>query len=188
MSSPLRIGGVPEHFNYPWKIAKSLDNNNTFVFVEQKLGTGEMINNLKNKNLDIIIALTEGIITDIINGSNIKCIGTYVETPLCWAISTSKNSKINSIDELKDKKFGISRFQSGSHLMTYVLANQRGWNINDISFEVKGNFKNLRDSLNDNTTDAFMWETFTTKPFHDSQEIKRLGDVCRLDSFFIILL
>ena len=26
-------------------------------------------------------------------------------------------------------------------------------------------------------TDVFMWETFTTKPFHDSGEVKRVGDI-----------
>ena len=26
----------------------------------------------------------------------------------------------------------------------------------------------LRDGVNDNSTAAFLWETFTTKPFHDS--------------------
>ena len=60
--------------------------------------------------------------------------------------------------------------------MAYVLANQRGWKLPN-KFEVKGNFENLRNSVNDKSTDAFMWETFTTKPFYDSGEIRRLGDI-----------
>ena len=32
-------------------------------------------------------------------------------------------------------------------------------------------------SVNANTTQAFMWETFTTKPYHDSGECSRLGDI-----------
>eukprot|EP00696_Hemimastix_kukwesjijk_P011466 gnl/Hemi2/243_TR64_c0_g1_i1.p1 gnl/Hemi2/243_TR64_c0_g1~~gnl/Hemi2/243_TR64_c0_g1_i1.p1 ORF type:complete len:508 (-),score=126.05 gnl/Hemi2/243_TR64_c0_g1_i1:19-1362(-) len=35
----------------------------------------------------------------------------------------------------------------------------------------------MRQSVNDGSSDAFMWETFTTKPFHDSGEVKRVGDV-----------
>jgi hypothetical protein len=48
--------------------------------------------------------------------------------------------------------------------MAFVLAMQRGWNPQtDISFEIKGSFENLRNGVNDNSTAAFMWETFTTK-------------------------
>ena len=31
--------------------------------------------------------------------------------------------------------------------------------------------------MNANETQAFMWETFTTKPYHDSGECTRLGDI-----------
>lgn len=113
-----------------------------------------------------------------------RLIGTYVESPLCWAISVGKEANVTSVEDLKSKKFGISRVQSGSHLMAYVLANQRGWN-EDLTFEVKGSFENLRNSVNDKSTDAFMWETFTTKPFHDSGEIKRIGEV--YDTFCVLL-
>ena len=33
----------------------------------------------------------------------------------------------------------------------------------------------LRASVNDGSTDAFMWETFMTKPYHDSGVSKRNG-------------
>jgi len=38
-----------------------------------------------------------------------KIVGTYVETPLCWAISTGPNRKIDGAEELKGKKIGVSR-------------------------------------------------------------------------------
>lgn len=64
--------------------------------------------------------------------------------------------------------------------MAYVLAESRGWLKKDeapFEFTVLDNFKNMRDKVNDGTCDYFMWETFTTKPYHDSGEIKRIGQI-----------
>jgi hypothetical protein len=62
--------------------------------------------------------------------------------------------------------------------MTCVLASQRGWNPQtDVKFITKGDFTNLRASVNDGSSSAFMWETFTTKPYHDSGEIRRIGEI-----------
>ena len=49
--------------------------------------------------------------------------------------------------------------------------------VDKLNFEIKGNFQQLRDGVNDGSTDAFMWETFTTKPYHDSGEVSRVGDI-----------
>lgn len=38
------------------------------MFKEQKLGTGAMISSAKAGELDVIIALTEGLVADIANG------------------------------------------------------------------------------------------------------------------------
>eukprot|EP01120_Amphizonella_sp_Union-15-10_P012362 TRINITY_DN5475_c0_g1_i1.p1 TRINITY_DN5475_c0_g1~~TRINITY_DN5475_c0_g1_i1.p1 ORF type:complete len:571 (+),score=91.23 TRINITY_DN5475_c0_g1_i1:42-1754(+) len=182
MTETIRVGGVPEHFNYPWHIAIErgiFEKHNVKVeWVEQKCGTGAMITALKDSQIDIIIALTEGLVSDICQGSELRIISSYVNTPLCWAISTGKNSKFNAVEDLKGQKFGISRLTSGSHLMLYALALERSWDPQkDIFFEIKGDFKSLRDGVNDNSTAAFLWETFTTKPFHDSGEIRRIGDI-----------
>ena len=76
------------------------------------------------------------------------------------------------MDDLKRGCFSVSRPNSGSHLMAYVLASQHGWDPQTLRFETKGSFQNLRDSVNDGSSDAFMWEIFTTKPFHDSGEVR----------------
>jgi hypothetical protein len=71
-------------------------------------------------------ALTDPLISGIANGSKAyKLVGTYVTTPLNWcvtltetfgnlsqssrAVITGKNSKYNSITDLKDTTIGISR-------------------------------------------------------------------------------
>eukprot|EP00475_Leptophrys_vorax_P003346 TRINITY_DN11965_c0_g1_i2.p1 TRINITY_DN11965_c0_g1~~TRINITY_DN11965_c0_g1_i2.p1 ORF type:complete len:254 (+),score=73.72 TRINITY_DN11965_c0_g1_i2:81-842(+) len=181
------VAGVPEHFNYPWQIALGLTPNSTtslfgselrIRFQEVPEGTGALIEGLKSGKWHIALALTEGLVKDIANGSDLRLLGTYVESPLCWAITAGKDSELKSDDDLKGKKIGISRFTSGSHLMACVLAMQKGWNFEtDLEFVVNNNFKKLRDSVNDGSSDAFMWETFMTKPYHDSGEVKRIGQI-----------
>lgn len=102
--------------------------------------------------------------------------------PLCWAISAAGErsaaaKKIKSVADLENGTIGVSRMTSGSHLMATVLASQRGWSVPGLKFLVKGNFQNLRDGVNDGSADAFLWETFTSKPYHDSGECSRVGDI-----------
>jgi ABC-type nitrate/sulfonate/bicarbonate transport system substrate-binding protein len=147
----IRIGGVPEHFNYPLHMVKDLGldtkNGVNLVFAEQACGTGQMITNLKSKSVDLIVALTEGITADIAKGgSDVRILGTYVASPLCWAISGSgdESSGPKDVAGMRGKTFGISRPGSGSQLMAYVLALERGWNPQeDVKFQVVGNFQQV---------------------------------------------
>lgn len=178
----VRVGGVPEHFNYPIKLAqqkKFFEKHGVEVeWVVMKCGTGQMIEALKAGEVDMIIALTEGLVKDIAQGSDLRLLATYVESPLCWSVSAGRNAAAESIEDLKGGTFGISRYTSGSHLMAYTLAMQQGWDPQaDLAFQVEGSFKNLRNGVNGGTSDAFMWETFTTKPYHDSGEVKRVGEI-----------
>jgi len=38
-------------------------------------------------------------------------------------------------------------------------------------------FAKLRDAVNDETADFFMWEHFTSKRYYDNSEIKRIGEI-----------
>lgn len=48
----LRVGGVPEHFNYPWHLAQErglfLKHGVIVHWVEQKEGTGQMIKSVRS--------------------------------------------------------------------------------------------------------------------------------------------
>ena len=183
----VRIGGVPEHFNYPFKMAQEkglYEKHGVNVeWVVQKCGTGAMIAAIKKGEIDMCVALTEGIVADSTKSSSsssdrLKILGTYVKSPLCWAISVGADSKYKSVDDLRGTTFAISRYGSGSHLMAFVLAMQRGWDKEFWpKFKVIGSFEKLRASVNSGETSAFMWETFTTKPYHDSGEVRRVGDI-----------
>ena len=118
----LKIGGVPEHFNYPWYLA--LKNKE---FTQQGInlrwkdfpgGTGDMCQALRSGETDIAIILTEGIIKDIIDGNPSKILQTYVNTPLIWGIHVAENSTFQNIGDLEGKRIAISRYGSGCLLYT----------------------------------------------------------------------
>lgn len=176
----LKVGGVPEHFNYPWYI--TLKNKE---YTKQGInlrwqdfpgGTGAMCKALREKEIDIAIVLTEGIIKDIINGNPSKIIQTYVKSPLIWGIHVGAQSKFKTIDDLEHATVAISRFGSGSHLMAIVNAYNNGWNLDKLQFKVVKNLQGGIDALTNGDADYFMWEHFTTKPLVDDGTFRRLGD------------
>ena len=79
-------------------------------------GTGHMITSLQSNEIDMGIGLTEGWIAGLGRAAaeqkdaGFKLVGTYVETPLCWAISTGVNrDDLHEVQQLKGKKMGVSR-------------------------------------------------------------------------------
>ncbi|MEE9374686.1 MAG: uracil-DNA glycosylase, partial [Saprospiraceae bacterium] len=139
-------------------------------------GTGQMTNALRNGEIDACILLTEGIIKDIINGSRCKIISGYVNTPLIWGVHTGAKNKLTHQTEIYDKQYAISRFGSGSHLMAIVDATINGKNITQAQFNIINNLEGSIQSLVSLTTDVFYWEKYTTKPYVDSGELRRLGE------------
>ena len=65
----LRIGGVPEHFNYPWyltlKAKKHQQSGINLRWIDFDGGTGAMIEGLTNKTIDLGVVLTEGVVKAI---------------------------------------------------------------------------------------------------------------------------
>ncbi|KAF9468015.1 hypothetical protein BDZ94DRAFT_1287324 [Collybia nuda] len=175
---PLRVGYVREHFSSPLLQFAEIDAGRTIVLVECPSGTGQLISRLTNDDIDIAIALTDPLISGIANGSKAyKLVGSYVSTPLNWAVITGKESKYQSISDLKDTTIGISRQGSGSQTMAYVMALQQGWPTDNLKFKINNDIRGLINSVNDNSTSAFMWEWFTTKPFLDAGEVRFIGSV-----------
>lgn len=175
----IRVGGVPEHFNMPWHWAMEQG-----LFKEKGLdvswqdfpgGTGAMNRALRQQEIDIALVLTEGIVTDIINGNPSKLVQFYVNSPLVWGIHVPANSDIQHLDDLKKRPFAISRKGSGSHLMASILAQDLGWEPDDLIFEVVGNLTGARKAMAEGTAFGFLWEKFTTKPYVDNGEFRRIG-------------
>ena len=176
----LKVGGVPEHFNYPWYITlKNKEYTKKGInlrWTDYPGGTGQMCKALRSGDVDIAIVLTEGIIKDIINGNPSKITQVFVKSPLIWGIHVGAKSKFKTIKDLEHATVAISRFGSGSHLMAIVNAYNNGWNIDKLKFKVVGNLQGGIDALTNGEADYFMWEHFTTKPLVDNGTFRRLGD------------
>ncbi|TMM31153.1 ABC transporter substrate-binding protein [Polaribacter aestuariivivens] len=176
----LKIGGVPEHFNYPWyltlKNKEYTKENINLRWQDYPGGTGQMCKALRNGTVDIALVLTEGIIKDIAAGNPSKIVQTYVKTPLIWGIHVGAKSSFKKIEDLEKATIAISRFGSGSHLMAIVNAYNQGWNINELKFKVVGNLQGGIDALTNGEADYFMWEHFTTKPLVDDGTFRRVDN------------
>ncbi|KAL2159058.1 hypothetical protein VTH06DRAFT_2817 [Thermothelomyces fergusii] len=203
MSSPrLRVGFVPEHFSTPIHFAQKhygLDAE----LIPFPSGTGHMITALRAGEIDVGIGLTESWVAGLGQAQEAgdadggyRLIGTYVETPLCWAISTgTERAEFQTVDSLRGRCIGVSRLGSGSHVMGYVLAKQRGWLVPPggaspddqqaspypphayRKIEILHTFENLRKAVNTGSIDFFMWEYFTSKRYYDKGEIRKIGEI-----------
>ena len=176
----LKVGGVPEHFNYPWyltlKNKEYTKENINLRWQDYPGGTGQMCKALRNGTVDIAIVLTEGIIKDISEGNPSKIVQTFVKTPLIWGIHVSANSAFKTISDLEHATIAISRFGSGSHLMAIVNAHNQGWDVSKLKFKVIGNLEGGINAITSGEADYFMWEHFTTKPLVDEGTFRRIDD------------
>ena len=174
----IKIVGVPEHFNLPWHLC--LENkefaaaNIDLQWTNIPEGTGKMCQMLRNKETDIAVILTEGIIKDIVAGNDCSIVQVYVQSPLVWGIHVDANSKYETISELENTKIAISRLGSGSQLMAYVNAKNEGWSTDDLTFEIVNTIDGAVASLQAGKSDYFMWERFMTKPLVDAGILRKL--------------
>ena len=177
----VRIGGVPEHFNYAWYLALKQghfkEHNIDVRWKDYFGGSGQMTKALRENEIDMAVILTEGIIKVITEGNPSKIVQIFVESPLIWGIHVAQDSTYKNLSELKGQKAAISRYGSGSHLMAYVNALKLKWNTaSDLQFEVVKDLDGAVESLSRKEADYFMWEKFTTKPLVDEKIFRRLGD------------
>lgn len=174
----LRIGGVPEHFNYPWYFAIENSTFNRFglevEWVDVKGGSGAMTKMLEEGELDLALVLTEGIIKHITKGGKARIIQQFVKSPLIWGVHSSL-----SFDQSKgfeNARFARSRAGSGSHIMAYVHAEQRGYIITEDNFITVGNIEGAIEAFKNNEADILLWEKFMTQPYVQSKKAKRVDE------------
>lgn len=176
-----KIGGVPEHFNLPWRLAIEEGRLNhldvDMHWSDMSGGTGQMIKGLQAGTLDIAVLLTEGITKSILEGLDAKILSVYVKTPLRWGIHVPFNSEMKQAEDIKGQKFAISREGSGSHLMAYVNSFQKGWNTNELQFNIVGDVYGGLWALENDEAGVFLWEKYTTHPFVESEKCKCIGEV-----------
>ena len=176
----VKIAGVPEHFNLPWLMAieeGAFENRGiNLVWKDVPEGTGKMSELLATEQTDLAIVLTEGIVKSIIEGNTVKIVQEYIGTPLQWGIHVAADSKFQNVEDLQNATVAISRYGSGSHLMSFVNAKSNGWDTSSLNFQVVNTLDGAIEALKLGKADYFMWEHFTTKPIVDSGIFRRIAD------------
>ncbi len=176
-AAPLRLGGVPEHFNYPWHLAMASEDLTglDLTWEDQFGGTGEMVAKLAAGELDVVSILTEGTVAAIADGLEATIIQVYVASPLRWGIYVPAGSAIETEEELEGARIAISRFGSGSHLMAYIQADENGWAIDRDQFVVVGGLDGAVESFAAGTSDLFLWDQYMTRPLVDAGAFRQVG-------------
>lgn len=176
----MRIGGVPEHFNWPWQqaIMEALFGD---LGVEVKWrdypgGSGAMSQALEAQELDLALLLTEGAVTAIANGARHRIVSWYTRSPLVWGIHVPAVSSFASVEDIESARYAISRYGSGSHLMCYAHAQTRGWDTNALAFELVGNLDGAVAAFANGAADVFFWEKYMTKPLVEAGVFRRVGE------------
>lgn len=146
------------------------------VWTDIPEGTGRMSQMLIEGETDLAVILTEGITKSIVEGNPSRIIQEYIGSPLLWGIHVAQSSEFRTVESLKGQTAAISRFGSGSHLMSYLLAGENNWNTLDLKFEIVDNMDGAVKALKQGTADYFLWERFTTKPLVDAGIFRRLDD------------
>lgn len=177
----LRVGGVPEHYNLPWHLLKESgtleDLGVDLEWRDYYGGTGQMANHLRTGELDIAVLLTEGMISDILKGSDARILKVFVKSSLEWGvhISESEHTKLTNIED--PITFAISKEGSGSHLMALLYAQQNGIPVSNLKFEEVGSVDGAMEAFKNQTVDAFLWEKFTTEPYCEANNLKRVDSI-----------
>lgn len=176
----IKMGGVPEHFNYPFQKGKETGLFNSLgidlSWEDCGGGTGQMLEKLENGSLDAAVLLSEGLISGIINGAPIKIVRFYVSSPLIWGLHIGAKSEISAPSQAIET-YAISRYKSGSHLMSFVCDAQYHIENKNKTYNIIQNIDGAVQSLSDNPDQYFLWEKFTTQPYVDQGIFKRIGEV-----------
>jgi ABC-type nitrate/sulfonate/bicarbonate transport system substrate-binding protein len=178
---PLRLGGVPEHFNLPWHLAieSPACADLALTWQDQPGGTGQMLARLADGDLDMVSILTEGTVAAIDDGAPITIVQVYVTSPLQWGVFVRPDSRYHQPADLADgqARIAISRFNSGSHLMAFILAEPRGWSPDPDRFVVTGGIDGAVEAFGADEADLFLWEQHMTRPLVDAGVFDQIGVV-----------
>ncbi|KAJ2814710.1 hypothetical protein IWW50_007053, partial [Coemansia erecta] len=135
-----------------------------------------MVRRLEAGDLDVAICVTEGLVAGI-GDNGMKLFGTYVDTPLPWAVSVKHGSKYASLDDLAfGATFGVSRDGSGSDIMARYMGSHFEWPEAPRTC-VLGDINGLIRGVQSGEADAFLWERTTMQRHYAKSEVAYLGTV-----------
>ena len=174
---PLRLGGVPEHFNLPWHLALESGrlSDLDLSWSDQPGGTGQLIDELERGSLDVVSILTEGTVAAIDQGLDAVIVQVYVASPLQWGVFVPARSGLIDVTELEGRPIAISRLRSGSHLMAFVQAQRRRWRLEPEQFVVVGGLVGARTAFAEGRAEVFLWDQYMTRPLVEAGEFRQVG-------------
>ncbi|GAB2491246.1 type 2 periplasmic-binding domain-containing protein [Algoriphagus taiwanensis] len=176
-----RIVGVPEHFNFPFRLLAQRQplksEGITIEWTEESKGSGQMSKYLREGEVEMAILLTESFFKEVQDGNPILMAGFHVLSPLVWGIHVKPDLEAESISEIHNPHFLVSRMGSGSHLMAKVLAESAKWDSKSLTFEQIGNMDGAKEAFSKGNEGMFLWEKYTTAPEVKKHAMKRMGEV-----------
>jgi ABC-type nitrate/sulfonate/bicarbonate transport system substrate-binding protein len=186
----IRIGGVPEHFNWPWlKLLATGEPRSAGIeahWDDYPSGTGAMVSALDEQVLDIALLLTEGAVAGVSRGGQFRIISLYTRSPLIWGVHVPAASRYRSAADLHGARYAISRRGSGSHLMAYAFAQAQGWPTAQLAFEVVGGLEGAIEAFAQGRADVFLWERFMTQPVVDAGRFRRVAEFAPAWPAFVV--
>ena len=176
----LRIAGVPEPYNLPWQLALE---RRAFVRAKIELkwrtipeGTGRMCELLRKGETDLAVLVTEGAVKDILSGNPSRIVSPFVDTPLTWGVHVGAHTALRTPEDLQGVPFAISRFNSGSHLMSLAYAKAHGWEPNEKDFIIVNDLAGAVKRLQEPEPAVFLWEKFMTASHVHAGTFRRVDE------------
>jgi hypothetical protein len=183
-----RIGGVPEHFNFPWRSLEAIQFLKSqglhFSWRDYPGGTGAMIQDLLEDQLDLAIVLTEGFIAAAAAGKPVRAICPFVESSLQWGVFVQHGRELNKSAR---PRFAVSRLGSGSHLMALYWARAQRWQAEDCEFVICNGLAGAKAALAEGRADYFLWEKYMTWPLVLSKTFDCLDEVLAPWMSFVVV-
>ena len=178
--TPLRVAGVPEHFNLPWHLGIE---NGAFRKAGIELewqtvpqGTGAMCDLLRKGQTDLAILVTDGAVRDILNGNPSRIVSSYVDSPLNWGVYVGVGTALHKPEDLVGLPFAISRYNSGSHLIAMNYARSLGWMPKKENFIVVNDLFGAEERMRTDEPMAFLWEVATTSPWAEQGLFRKVDE------------
>eukprot|EP01041_Mallomonas_annulata_P007209 gene7209-14701_t len=148
------LAGVPEQVNIPICICLEqgifAKHGIDVEYVIVPEGTGAMLDKLESGEVDVAITVTDGFIAGKASNRKVNLLGTYVRSPLIWAVAAGPQSLLSNMDDIVSMqrtrgsfRIGVSRLGSGSHTMAFYMSKVHGLDISLLNFVIAQNIKGL---------------------------------------------
>ncbi len=169
----MRIGGIPEPFNFAWKLAIERGLLKGVTWSDWPGGSGAVCEAIHKADLDAGIVLTEAAVWYPNQNEAFTVVMPFTLSPLHWGIYAP------SVAQPKDffaSKIAVSRLGSGSHLMVRVYAGQKGRDPKNMIFLPKGSFYAMYEAVMSGEADFFLWEKWYTRSFAGFGDLEEIDD------------